>query len=316
MAMIMAFDQGKPESQIYDEAAIPTLTALMTHFKGVKIVSTQPLVIETYDDSYYLDAEWIVKYFPSGADGATWWPNYAFGEGPWHTIALGALAEQNKELAFTADKADALQVDQINMVAGPSLEILKKYLDQAASQNYIPFAPTMSQFVTSDESKARWENLSSWYARRGHFWVNSGPFSLDKAFYTEKVVTLVRNAGYQEPSNKWTGFGKPKVAQVAVDAPSTIKIGAEASIDVAVTYDNAPYTAKDIDAVKYLVFDEKGELVASGEASAAQDGQYQLVLSTDVTAKFEAGSVKVLVAVLSRVVALPTFETVEIMVGP
>jgi peptide/nickel transport system substrate-binding protein len=312
----MAFDQGKPESQIYDEAAVPALTAFMTHFKGVKIVSTQPLVIETYDDSYYLDAEWIVKYFPSGADGTTWWPNYAFGEGPWHTIAIGALADQNKELAFTADKADSLQVDQINMVAGPSLEILKKYLDQAASENYIPFAPTMSQFVTTDESKARWENLSSWYARRGHFWVNSGPFSLDKAFYTEKVVTLVRNADYMEPSNKWTGFGKPKIAEAAVNAPSTIKIGEEASIDVAVTYDGAPYAAKDIDAVKYLLFNEKGELVASGEASAVQDGQYNLILSTDVTSKFEAGSVKVLVAVLSRLVALPTFETVEIMVSP
>ena len=57
--MIMTFDTGKADSAIYDEAQVPTLDAFLTHFKGVKIVSTDPLVIETYDDQFYLDAEWM-----------------------------------------------------------------------------------------------------------------------------------------------------------------------------------------------------------------------------------------------------------------
>ena len=52
----------------------------MSHFKGVKIVSTDPLVIETYDDLYYLDAEYMVT---------TWWPDYTYGPGAWHNIGLG-----------------------------------------------------------------------------------------------------------------------------------------------------------------------------------------------------------------------------------
>ena len=57
MAMIYGFDRGKPESAIYDASAGETLAAFLDHFKAVKIVSTDPLVIETYDDLWFLDAE-------------------------------------------------------------------------------------------------------------------------------------------------------------------------------------------------------------------------------------------------------------------
>jgi peptide/nickel transport system substrate-binding protein len=67
--------------------AAESLAAFMDHFKGVKIISTDPLVIETYDDLWYLDAEWIPT---------TWWPNYGYGVAPWHTIVPGWLAEAEK----------------------------------------------------------------------------------------------------------------------------------------------------------------------------------------------------------------------------
>jgi peptide/nickel transport system substrate-binding protein len=47
MGMIMAFDPAKKESKIYDEGDVSTLEAFMSHFKGVKIVSTDPLTITT-----------------------------------------------------------------------------------------------------------------------------------------------------------------------------------------------------------------------------------------------------------------------------
>ncbi len=46
----------------------------------------------------------------------------------------------------------------MSLVAGPSLDILKGYLDKAQAENYIPYAPTMSQFVTPEEATARWAN--------------------------------------------------------------------------------------------------------------------------------------------------------------
>ena len=117
--MIMTFDPGKPESAIYDEALGETLNAFMSHFKGVKVVSTDPLVIETYDDLFALDAENNVN------DTTTWWPNYTYGPLSWHTNALGVQADADKKLAFSAAKADTNKVEWMSYVAGPSLEILK-----------------------------------------------------------------------------------------------------------------------------------------------------------------------------------------------
>ena len=57
MGIILTFDRGKADSAIYDAAAAPTLRSFLGSFKGVKIVSTDPLVIETYSDVYYQDAE-------------------------------------------------------------------------------------------------------------------------------------------------------------------------------------------------------------------------------------------------------------------
>jgi hypothetical protein len=53
MGMILTFDRGKEASAIYDASAAPTLRSFLSSFKGVKVVSTDPLVIETYTDSFY-----------------------------------------------------------------------------------------------------------------------------------------------------------------------------------------------------------------------------------------------------------------------
>lgn len=307
MAMIMTFDPGKPESAIYDEAAVPTLEAFQSHFKGVKIVSTDPLVIETYDDMYYLDAELNVF---------GWWPNFTYGPAAWHTLALGVLAETNKELTFTTDKADALQVEWMSYVAGPSLEILKKYADQAKADNYIPYAPTLGQYVKASEARARWANILKWYDTYKHFWVGTGPFYLEKVNPVESTLTLQRSAAFPDPADKWARFGAPKIAVVEISGPSNVTIGSEATFEVAVTYRGAAYPLSEISSVKYLLYNAKGQLVGTGEAGAVEDGKYQIVLPADVTKLLEAGSNKLEVAVTSLVVSIPSFASIEFVTSP
>jgi len=194
LGIILTFDRGKPESAIHDEAAVAALKSFLTSFRGVKIVSENPLVIETYSDLYTLDAELGVS---------TWFPYYAQGPGFWHALALGILAETNKELAFSKDKSTLLKVEWTNYIAGPSLGILAKYLDQALAAGYIPYASVMGKYVTADQAKARYANLKAWYGQRGHFWAASGPFYLEKAFTTEKIIVLKRFAAYPFTLDKW-----------------------------------------------------------------------------------------------------------------
>jgi peptide/nickel transport system substrate-binding protein len=302
MAMIMTWDTGKPDSLLFDAAQEETLAAFMAHFKGVKIVSTDPLVIETYDDTYYLDAEYMVS---------TWWPAYAYGPGAWHNIGIGVRSEMTGTLAFSSAKADEKGIEWMSYIAGPSLDILKKELEAATALNYIPYEPTLGQYVTADEAALRYKNLNKFYKEQGHFWLGTGPFYLDKAFPIEQTLTLARFSDYVDTADKWSRFGAPKIAVAEVDGPNQLKIGDEATYDVYVTFEDAPYANAELDTVKFLLFDAKGVIVAKGDATAVEDGHFTVTLAKDVTSKLEAGSNKLVIAISSKVVSIPTFATYE-----
>ncbi|MEM1876967.1 MAG: ABC transporter substrate-binding protein, partial [Ignisphaera sp.] len=133
LSFILTFDRADPASPIYDEAYVPSFRAFRETFKGLKILSTDPLIIEYYTDTVYLDAEWI-------AASAVVWPEYSQGPGPWHVLAVAWLAEAEQKLAFSSAKADKLKVEWTNFIAGPSLDILKGMLDRAIRENFIPYA--------------------------------------------------------------------------------------------------------------------------------------------------------------------------------
>jgi len=307
LGMIMTFDPAKEASVIYDEAAVPALEAYQSHFKGVKIVEENPLTIETYEDLYYLDAELMAW---------GWFPNFGYGPASWHALSLGILAETNKELTFTADKADVLQVEWMSFVAGPSLDVLKKYLDQATTDNYIPYTPTLGNYVKANEAKARWANLGEWYTTYGHFWIGTGPFYLESVHPIESTLTLQRSAQFPDAADKWSQFTAPKLAVTEVTGPSNVKIGTEAKFDVSVTYRGAAYPKAEITGVKYLLYNANGDLVAVGEAAVVEDGKYQIVLPASVTSALVAGSNKLEVAVTSVVVSIPSFASVEFVTAP
>jgi peptide/nickel transport system substrate-binding protein len=307
MAMILPFDRAKPESALYDEAQASNLEAYLAHFKGVVVESTDPLVITTYDDLWYLDAELIPT---------SWWPAYGYGPGAWHNIAVGTLAEADGKLAFSADKADANAVEWMNFVSGPSIEILYTELVTATGQSYIPFAPTMGAYVTADEAALRYENLGKWVREQGHFWLGTGPFYLNKVFTIENTLTLSRNENYPDAADRWSGFGTPKLSTVEVDGAGQVKIGDEAKFDVYITFGEEPYPNAELGVVKYLLFDAKGALVATGEAEAVSDGQFLVTLPADVTSKLEAGSNKLEIAVVSKLVSIPSFAAFEFVTAP
>ncbi len=302
MSLIMTFDPGMEASAIYDESQAGNLEVFMSTFKGFKIDSWDPFVAEYYSDSYALDAELNV---------ASFWPGYSQGDAKWDVIAIGNLAEANGELAWSADKAEANEVEETSLVGGPSLEILAKYLDQAIADSYIPYEPTLGQYVTPEEAAARYENLKAFYEEHGHFWVGTGPYILDKVYPTEKTLTLVHNPDYPDKADKWAQFAEPRIAEAEVDGDGNVVVGGEATFDVYVTFKDAAYPANQIDSVKYLVFNAEGALAASGDAEMVADGQYVINLSADQTANLTEGASKIEVVVVSKLVSIPTIVDFE-----
>jgi len=306
MFMILQFDTSLEASAIYDEATVPAYETFMSAFKGWKIVSEDPLVIEYYTDAYDLDAENNVSNFRAAHSSA-----FQDGEAGWHSLNLGVLVEANGEAAFSSDKADALEVEQLNYIGGPSLDLLKAALDTAEAESTIPYEPTLGQYITSEEAAERYANLQEWYRRRGHFFMATGPFYLEKAFPVEGTLILQRSEQFPDMSTKWDKFAEAPVPEVLVDGAGSIDIGAEATFDVFVDFAGAPYAVDDIDLVKFLVFDATGALAFKGDADAVEDGYWTVTLGADVTGDLEAGSNQLAVIVVSKRALVPITETFQ-----
>ena len=311
MYMIETFDYSKEGSAIYDEDTAGNLEAFLTHFKGVQIVSTNPLTIATYDDNVYADAE--LNY-------TTWWPNNnSNGESSWPILAIGNAAVANKELAWGTGQADRNKVEWMSLIGGPSLDILSKYLDQAISANTIPYEPTMSQFLTADEAKSRYAALKAWYAAHGHFWDGTGPYFLDSVDLNAGSAVVKNNPNFVDLADRWSKFGQAPLADASLDGPGQVKIGAATDFTATFTYKASgdPYPSADIKAVKFLLYDGTGATVYIGEGVAtADDGVYTLTIPADVSAKLVAGTGRIETAAVLGPVAIPAFTSLDYVVTP
>lgn len=306
---ILTFDRAKPESPIYDEAYVPDFSAFRETFKGFRIVSENPLVIEYYSDAVYLDAEWIA----AGAAG-TFFPDYAYGPGPWHTVTIGWLAEANKELAFSKDKSEELEVEWTSYVAGPSLPILYEYLTQAIDEAFIPYESVLGNYVNRSEALERYNNLKAWYEAKGHFLVGAGPFYLDRVDPTARIVVLKANRKFIDPADKWLMFSKPMIPEVRIGAiPTIISPGTSLEIPISITFEGQPYKVEDVSFVKYIVTNPNATLV--GNAKAVGDGEWRIVLTPEETSQLSSGTLSVDVIAVSKLVAVPVSvtETTTIM---
>ena len=310
MPTIQFFDEANKDSKIYDPALAPNLQSLLPTYKGFRITSTNPLTIESYSDLYYNDAELnVVTNWPNSPTGLT-------GENSWDVLAISDMAVADGQLAYTADQADAKKIEQMSWVGGPSLDILSKELDTAESQSLIPYAPTLSQYITAADAKTRYDNLKAWYTAHGHYWVGTGPYYLDKVFTTEKTLVLKNNPDFPDLADRWASFSTPKLATAALDGPAQVKVGDTPTFDVNVTFNNAPYANADIKQVKYLLYDATGAVVSTGDATPVADGHYQVMLTADVTSKLVTGSDKIEVAVVPIPVAIPAYASLDFVVVP
>jgi peptide/nickel transport system substrate-binding protein len=310
MSFIELFDRAKPESAVYDESYVPSFESVLTGLKGIRITSTDPLVIEYYSDLYSGDAELnILPWWPISPTGLS-------GENSWPILAISNLAEANGELAYSADKSDLEKIDRTSWVGGPSMEILAKYLEQAASETYIPYEPTLGQFVTQEEAAARYANFQKWYDQHGHFWVGTGPYYLDKVFTTEKSLVLKPNTEFVDKADRWAAFSEPKLASIQLDGPAQVKAGEEAVFDATVTFKDQPYAQADIQFVKYILYDATGAVVDIGLADLVAEGQYQVTLSAETTTTLPTGSARLEVAVVPVPVAIPAFTSIDFVAIP
>jgi peptide/nickel transport system substrate-binding protein len=298
-SFILSFDRAKPKSPIYDEAAVPAFKTFLSHFKGARIAQKNPLIVEIYSDQLFPDAESI-----AATRASDFYTNV-----PWHELALGVLAEKNRQLAFSASKADRLKVEWLSYISGPSLAILDRQLATALKEGFIPYKNTLGAYVNAEDALDRYEKLRVWRQTRHHFWVSNGPFYLHAVYPVEKIVVIRRSELFSDPADKWIRFVEPQIADVEVSGPRIVKIGSPAEFKVQVSFKGKPYPTKDLEFVRFMLFDAHGELLELGNPESIGDGTWRVGLSAKQTGRLSPGSNRLELAVTSRVVALPSFKT-------
>ena len=199
----------------------------------------------------------------------------------------------------------------MSFIAGPTLELMKAQLDLAQEGNVIPYEPTLGQYITAEEATQRYENLQEWYRRYGHFWVNSGPYFLQKAFPVEGTLILQYNPDFPDMADRWDAFSGAPIPEVVLDGPGNVTIGEEFKYDVYVTLNEEPYAMDEISIGKFLVFDATGELVHVGDAEAVEDGLWSVTLTSEITGALEAGSNTLAVVVVSSRALVPVREELQ-----
>jgi peptide/nickel transport system substrate-binding protein len=293
---ILTFARADEDSRLFDPSHIPTFDVFQRHFRGWRIVSQEPLVIEIYSDQIYPDAETIVAARTPGVL-------------PWHTLALGILAEQAGQLAFSSNKADRMEVNWMSLVAGPSLPVLSAHLEAARQRGYVPYAEVLEPLLREGEAAGRYEALADWQAQRGHLWVSDGPFYLHSVHPVERSLVLRRFEDFPDPADKWLRFTRPEIPELTLDGPMMVEAGEDVTFDLEITFAGEPYPAEDIETVQYLLFDGEGALAQKGEAEPAAPGHWTIRLSAQQLAPLGTGANSMEVAVTSRRVALPAFAT-------
>ncbi|MBS7625397.1 ABC transporter substrate-binding protein [Candidatus Bathyarchaeota archaeon] len=301
-AYILTFDRAKPESPVYDEAYLPSFEAFREYFKGFRILSEDPLTIEYYSDMVYLDAEWIAADAASVFD-----PVYAYGPAPWHIIAIGWLAEANNELAFSSSKAADINVEQANYIAGPALDILKKYLEEAINEKFIPYKSVLSNYVSEAEALERYDNLKKWYEAKGHFLVGNGPVYLESVDSINKIVVLKANREFPDSADKWLKFSEPMIPEVKVTLEPTILRGLPSEASVSVTFKGQPYKVSDIQGIKYVIMTPTE--VLTGSAEPITDGVWRIIIEPEKTVLLPSGTVSIDVIAVSKLVGMPSMAT-------
>ncbi|MFC3284526.1 ABC transporter substrate-binding protein [Litchfieldella rifensis] len=293
---ILTFARADENSQLHDVAHLPTFEAFQQHFRGWRIVSSDPLVVDIYTNQIYPDAETIV---------ASWAPAPL----PWHVLGLGILAERSGELTFSSYKADRLRADWMSLVAGPSIPVLERHLRRAGERNFVPFPEVLETLMREGEAAERYRALADWHQQRGHFWVGDGPFYLESVHPVSGSVVLRRNEDFPDPADKWLRYTRPEIPELDLAGPMVVESGESAEFSLNITFEGEPYARKAIEKVRFLLFDGSGELARQGNAKVLDNGVWKIALAPEATKALGVGANSLELAVTSRRVALPSFAS-------
>ena len=102
----------------------------------------------------------------------------------------------------------------------------------ATAESFVPYAPTLGEYVTAEDAATRYTNLAEFARRYGHYMISTGPYFLSGVFPVEGQAVLSHNPNHPDLASRFAGFAAPASPVVEIDGPARVTIGDEAAFDV------------------------------------------------------------------------------------
>lgn len=289
-----------PGDRTVDPEFTPAASEALKLSKGSRYVT--PNNIESYIDIWHYDEKEIAG---SGAFFAT---------EPWEILAASERIVMDGRLAYSRSEAQAKGVEWYDPIVREHADMIKAELQTMKNEQFVP--PALRDIITVEDAIKRYDASISWIENHGHAIIRNGAFYLENFNVAGGTITInaFRDSSYPFEVGHWSKYEIPRVADISsVNVPRIVAMGQSTPIRISVDVGGQPSSNV---TVNYFVSNKDGIVVARGQAQTESLGQFNINLTSEVTAKLSAGPNQIRIFATSNEALRPDISSSTILAVP
>ena len=289
-----------PGDRTVDPEYTPAASEALNLSKGSRYIT--PDNIESYIDIWHYDEKEIAG---SGAFFAT---------EPWEILAASERIVMDGRLAYSRSEAQAKGVEWYDPIVREHADMIKAELQTMKNEQFVP--PALRDIITVEDAIKRYDASISWIENHGHAIIRNGAFYLENFNVAGGTITInaFRDSSYPFEVGHWSKYEIPRVADISsVNVPRIVAMGQSTPIRISVDVGGQPSSNV---TVNYFVSNKDGIVVARGQAQPESPGQFNITLTSEVTAKLSAGPNQIRIFATSNEALRPDISSSTILAVP
>jgi len=289
-----------PGDRTVDPEFTPVAAEALKLSKGTRYVS--PDRIESYIDIWHYDEKEI-------ADSAVFFVNE-----PWEIAAAAERIVMEGRLAYSRSEAQTKGVGWYDPIVREHADMIKAELQEMKNEQFIPSA--LKDLITVQDAIRRYDASISWIENHGHAVISNGAFYLDNFNVAGGTITInaFRDASYPFEAGHWSNYETPRLADITgVEVPRIVTMGQATPIKVNVQVAGEPSSNV---TVNYFVSNKDGTVVVRGEAQQGSPGQFNIDLTSEMTAKLSQGPNTLKIFAVSNEALRPDISSSTVLAAP
>ena len=289
-----------PGDRTVDPEFTPAASEALKLSKGSRYIT--PNNIESYIDIWHYDEKEIAG---SGAFFAT---------EPWEILAASERIVMDGRLAYSRSEAQAKGVEWYDPIVREHADMIKAELQTMKNEQFVP--PALRDIITVEDAIKRYDASISWIENHGHAIIRNGAFYLENFNVAGGTMTInaFRDSSYPFEVGHWSKYEIPRVADISsVNVPRIVAMGQSTPIRISVDVGGQPSSNV---TVNYFVSNKDGIVVARGQAQPESPGQFNITLTSEMTAKLSAGPNQIRIFATSNEALRPDISSSTILAVP